>query len=255
VQRSECLDVADVVEDHEAPADRGEHPDLTALHRHIRRNAVQQAAPLLEDVVQRSRVRDDAVASGLRGDLLPDLVLGRARRLARREGLAHPLVLEAAQLRMGCLRGGGERLGVAPVVPATLLDAAHRHRQRAARRHQDRDVEDAVLLGAEDLLALVQEHGQLGGVVDDQVVDGRAAGQLLDRDAATARLSEGDVLERWPRGGDQREDRQPPDHIELGHRDRRGQPIGEGGWCRVGAGHRTPLRWLAQMQSAAWARF
>ena len=70
---------------------------------------------------------------------------------------------------MGRLRRGSERLVVAPMVPAALLDAADRDAQRGARRHQDGDVERAVLLGAEDLLALVeQEHGQLGRVVDDQ---------------------------------------------------------------------------------------
>ena len=33
-----------------------------------------------------------------------------------------------------------------------------------------------------------------------------------------------------------------PDDIGLGDRDRRGEPLGEGGRGRVGAGHRTPLR-------------
>ena len=128
VQLGEGLDVADVVEHHEAPADRGEHPDLAALHLDLAPGAVDQVAAMLEDVMQRAGVRARAVARRLGGDLLPHLALRGARLLAGGEPLAHALVLEPAQLGVGGLRRGRERLGVAAVVPAALLDAADRDR-------------------------------------------------------------------------------------------------------------------------------
>ena len=84
VQLGERLDVADVVEHDEAAADRGEHPDLAALHLDLARGAVDQVAAMLEDVMQRAGVRARAVARRLGGDLLPDLALRGARLRGRR---------------------------------------------------------------------------------------------------------------------------------------------------------------------------
>ena len=81
---------------------------------------------------------------------------------------------------------------------------------------EDRDVEHPVLLGAEDLLALVEEDGLGALVVDEQVVDGGAALELGDRDArrapARTRRSRGSARGRRAgrrRGGRRRRARRP----------------------------------------------
>ena len=45
-------------------------------------------------------------------------------------------------------------------VPAALLDAGDGDRQLRAGADEHRDVEDPVLLGADELLAVVEQHGR-----------------------------------------------------------------------------------------------
>ena len=109
------------------------------------------------------------------------------------------------------------------------------------RRHQHGDVDRAVLLGAEDLLALVEQDGQLERVVDDEVADLGAGRELLDRDAAPAALRERDVVELGRAVGDQREHAQRPHDVGVGDGQRGGELVGERGLARGGGGHRTLL--------------
>jgi hypothetical protein len=96
---------------------------------------------------------------------------------------------------------------VAAAVPAAVLDAADGHRELRARGHQHRHVEGAVLLGAEDLLALVEQDREIRRVGDDEVVHGGAAGRLGHRRAERRSLGERAV--RQPGlGPEQREDRE-----------------------------------------------
>ena len=95
---------------------------------------------------------------------------------------------------------------MAAAVPAAGLDAAHRHAQLRAGGDEHGHVEGAVLLRAEDLLALVEQDGRVGRVEDDEVVDRRAALELLDEQRRARRpWANDDVLERGRRA-EQRED-------------------------------------------------
>src|SRR5262249_47527149 len=120
-------------------------------------------------------------------DTLIETVAEGPRRRRRADGEEHlvyavpdgPLVreaqaflLEASSDRLGLavadllaqhsLRGGkaGPR-----IAPAARLDAAHWDNDLGVRRHQDGDVDDAVLLGADQLLAVENENGQVAGVL------------------------------------------------------------------------------------------
>ena len=139
-----------------------------------------------------------------RGDVVPHLALvgprGQARRRRARWRVARFARRSAGSAACGA---GREVLGGARAVPAPLLDAAHGHAHARAGADEDRDVERAVLLRAEHLLALVDEQRQVGRVLDDQVVDGRALVELLDEGAEAGGGREGAVVERGsgPRTG------------------------------------------------------
>lgn len=51
-------------------------------------------------------------------------------------------------------------------MPATLLDTGDRNRDGPVCRGEDREIEDAILLGADQLLAIEQQHGTIP-VVDE----------------------------------------------------------------------------------------
>ena len=65
---------------------------------------------------------------------------------------------------------------------------------------EHRGVEAAVLLSAEHLLPLVDEQREVGGVLEAQLANGRAAVELLDEGAELDGLGEGAVGELG-RGG------------------------------------------------------
>ena len=69
------------------------------------------------------------------------------------------------------------------VIPAPLLDAADRNEDPLAGGHEHGRVEGAVLLGAEHLLALVDEQRKVGRVLDAEPGHDRAALDLLDEGA------------------------------------------------------------------------
>ena len=130
---------------------------------------------------------------------------------------------------------------MAPAVPAPLLDAAHRDPGLLAGRDQDGHVERAVLLGAEDLLALVEEEGKRRGVVDDEVADGRAALELGDGRAVVAPVGERGVLEARL-GSEDREDGEGAGDVGLAEAELAGEEVAQGagrwGMCILGChGH------------------
>jgi hypothetical protein len=120
-------------------------------------------------------VRLGAHPDVLMGDLRPDLALGGTRLESCGRPLAHTGRLQAPKLGVGGLGRRCEGLAVARAVPATALDAADRHVELRLRRHQHRHVEGAVLLGAEDLLAVVEQDADVERIGDAEVVDRRAA--------------------------------------------------------------------------------
>src|SRR5262249_28942589 len=141
----------------------------------------------LEGCLRRARGSVDVEPRVLRGHSSPD---------------ARLRALRAAKLRRGRPRRGRE--DARPVGPAPLLDAGDREGGDGLGRDQRRALDDAVLLGADELLALVQEDGLVELVVEGERLDGARLAQLAHRRTAGERLVEADVLERRRRAGDER---------------------------------------------------
>ena len=163
----------------------------------------------------------------------------RASSPAATRACAAP-VLHPPQRRVRGLRRRRERLAVAGAVPAAVLDAAHRHAHARPGADEDRHVERPVLLRAEDLLALVQEHVGVGRVEHDEVVHRRALVELLDEEAAREAVGEGDVLGDRRRA-EQREDGERA--VDVGRRRR----------AAARRGSRTA--WAGSARSRAWGSF
>ncbi len=70
------------------------------------------------------------------------------------------------------------------VVPAASLHAGHRDLHLRAGRHQHREVDDAVLLGADQLLAVYQQYGFCPVVQGHQLLDAARLGLLGYAEAA-----------------------------------------------------------------------
>ena len=115
---------------------------------------------------------------------------GRRAAWRRRRRGGWPHVAWCGASGVGGLRRGGEVLAVPPRVPAALLDAAHGQVRAAAGRDEHGGVEAAVLLGAEHLLALVDEQGEVGGFLELEVADAGALVELLDERAELDRAGE-----------------------------------------------------------------
>ena len=152
----------------------------------------------------------------LLGDGAPHLVLGRAEPKRRRR---QPLGLPPPQLRIGGVARRRERAGAA--APAPLLDAGDRDPHRAARRHEHGDVEDAVLLRADELLAVADDHVAAGRVRGQHLRHGAAGAHLGDLEAEAERLVEGDVLRAGPRPREERREDDPAVLHGLAHLDER----------------------------------
>ena len=91
-------------------------------------------------------------------DLVPDLVLLRAGLIPRAAAPVGGGALGAPQPGVGGVWRDAERLGVALVVPAAVLDAANRDLDLRAGWDQDRLIDRSVLLRARDQLALLEQH-------------------------------------------------------------------------------------------------
>ena len=131
---------------------------------------LQRAEPgrmRLERVPVRGRLGADPHACLLRIHLVPDLALRHAsRERLRRERFR----LEPAQVGVRDVRRRAE--AIAPPAPAALLDAGDGDLELRARADEHADVEDPVLLRSDELLAVVEEHGIAGGVLDVQLRHG-----------------------------------------------------------------------------------
>ena len=163
------------------------------------------------------------MAGGRLRHLPPDLALLGARLQAGGNARPRLRVLHPSQPGIGGLGCRRERLVVASPVPAASLDAADRHLKRGRGGHEHRNVERAVLLGAEHLLALVEQDREIERVVDDQVVDARATAELLDGRASLHGLRERHVSHRWRAIGDQREHGERSDDGRLSDGDLGGE--------------------------------
>src|SRR5205085_9126290 len=102
------------------------------------------------------------------------------------------LALPAAKLRMSCMRCRSER-GRA-CLPAALLDARNRDACLAARGDEDAHVQDPVLLRAEELLAVEQEHVLVERVLDRKLRHRTRRVDLGNAKAEWQRLLERDVV-------------------------------------------------------------
>ena len=179
-----------------------EHGTALARLQHERR--LELAQPLAvrdERVAVRRRRRADTHARLLRPHLVPHLALGDAAS-ERLRGLR--LRLHAPQVAVRDVVAAAER-GAGPP-PAALLDAGDGDRQLRARLDEHGHVEDAVLLRTDELLAVVEQHPRVGGVVHDELGHRAGVRGLVDPEAARERLVEGDVLRdrvaAWEERGD-----------------------------------------------------
>ena len=111
-------------------------------------------------VSERTPIRDCFVAH-----LVPDVALREpaCERLSPRA--SRPCAAAGAECEM-CGAEPNESLRAAP---APLLDARDGDRQLRAGADEDADVEDPVLLRADELLAVVEQHGAVGGVLDEEL--------------------------------------------------------------------------------------
>ena len=91
-------------------------------------------------------------------------------------------------------------------VPAALLDARDGDRQLRAGADEHRHVEDAVLLRADELLAVVEQHGLVERVDHGELGHRAGVGDLGDREPARQRLVERDVGRDGIAGGEERRD-------------------------------------------------
>ena len=150
--------------------------------------------------------RDRHIAAQL-GDLVPDLSLVGAELPPRPQALAHSLHVEHAHFLVHDVPGFQEfpRL----VAPPAVLDATDWDFDRGLRRDEDGRVEDPVLLGPPELLAVEEEDRDVALVGDRELGDRAALADLGDReDAPLERLPQGDVL---------RPAVQRPQQLEDGH--------------------------------------
>jgi hypothetical protein len=148
------------------------------------------------------------------------------------------------------MRGRNERVVLACPVPPTGLDARHRDPLPRTGGHEHCEVDGAVLLRALDLLALIEEHGDVQRVDDEEVVDRRRV-ELLHHAAVRRRLRERQVLERsgLPEHG---VDRERAGATRLAER----QVVGEEGGGRLaGRAQRRSFHWACLMESPSPASF
>jgi len=152
-----------------------------------------------------TRLRVEAHAGGLAGDVGPDLRLVRGgpppfgQTGADRGDLGRPAG-GVVDPRRGVEERG--RLG-----PPPLLDTGDGDHDLAPGRGQEGQVQDPVLLGPDQLLAVEQQDGALAPVDQTQLRDPPPLGDLGDLDLPLGQgLVQGQVERRRGRGGEQRKD-------------------------------------------------
>ena len=97
----------------------------------------------------------------------------------RLECFVHARLLVCADVVAGGLTRREVRAGLAP---AARFDTTHGDRQRGLRGHEHVRVEDAVLLGAHEFLAVHQEHAVIQRVLDAQVRHAAGVADFRDFD-------------------------------------------------------------------------
>ncbi len=108
--------------------------------------------------------RSGAVHGEPVGNDVPHLALVDLGGQARGGALVGPSSLGTAQAGVGGLRRGREALGVSAAVPAALLHAADGRAHARAGAAEDRDVEGAVLLRAQNRVAVPTDRAQEAGL-------------------------------------------------------------------------------------------
>ncbi len=217
---------ADEVEHLDPAVDHRDRAALTRLQGDRLAERAQAVAMGVVDVAHRRGRRGGVELDLALIDRVPDLALVGAGLAPGDDVGAGATALHSPHPWVGRLRRGTESLAVPATVPAAAFHAADRDRDLRTGGDQGRDVEDAVLLGAEDLLPLVEQHRLRAGVVDEQVIDRGAALELADR-RLRVRVGEGDVLETG-NGAEQRIDREGARDVGLADLDRRGEVGGQG---------------------------
>jgi hypothetical protein len=91
-------------------------------------------------------------------------------------------------------------------VPATLLDARNWDARLTLRGDEHRHVQDPVLLRAQQLLAVVEEHGRLERVDDRELGHGPGGVDLRHAEPERQRLLESQVLDKRLGPGKERGD-------------------------------------------------
>ncbi len=197
----------DEVETDHAGAVQHQHALLAVLQRERGQHGVEVCLAHLVGVAHGPRRRRGRVPSVQLVHLVPHPALVRPVTGARHQRRVDALLHRVAHLTVGhdlALRELARRVG-----PAPLLGAADRDDQVAVPADEDGGVEDAVLLGAAQLLAVEHENA-LVSLVDDAQLRHRAAlahlgdHRLLPADG----LTQGDVAGAVAGAEPQREHRQ-----------------------------------------------
>jgi hypothetical protein len=93
--------------------------------------------------------------------------------------------------------------------PAALLDARDRDLQSRARIDEDAHVQDAILLRADELLAVVEQDARVERVLDHELGNGPRLVDLADAQPAGERLVEREVVGDRVVPGEERCDEDP----------------------------------------------
>ena len=227
----------DEVETDHAGAVQHQHPLLAVLERERGQHGVQVALAGLVRVAHGPGGRRRHVPLVQRADLLPHAPLVRAMPRAGGEVGVHALLHRVPHLPVGDELALVELPG--GVGPAPLLGAAHRHDQAAVPADQDAGVEDAVLLGAAQLLAVEHQHAPVALVDDAQLGHRPALAHLGDRGlAAGDGLPQRDVPRTAVLRQPQREHHQRSVHLRIAHLQRLDQR--RAAHCLVRSRHDAP---------------
>ena len=151
VERREDVRAAHRVQDREPAAQGHQRPALPVATPDDRLHGGDVVVAGRVDVAHRVRLGERVHPLRLLVDRRPDVALIGTRLEPGGHLLPHPLALGPAQAGERGLRGRGERLPMPAMVPAPLLHAGDRHRQRRSGRNQDGVIDRAVLLRPDQL--------------------------------------------------------------------------------------------------------
>ena len=168
-QHLERRRVREQIEARESSAGQKDRAHLTRLPLEGADISVDRGAVLLVDVPHRAGVGRGGQRLHLRGDVVPDrtLIGTAAGRIVAHGHIDGRHGAPPPAREMGAVRAFEHHVVV--ISPAALFDARHGNARFLFRGRQNRHVERPVLLGADQFLALHQQHRLVAQVPEDQL--------------------------------------------------------------------------------------